>query len=188
MSDPRALWQGQTDAVIIMSPTEARLASLRLAKRAKWRAWRFYLGSLIWMPLMAVQSAHATEPLIVWGSLLLIVGGLVAIWEQAYHARADYTAHSQDFLEAYRRKLAKEARVARALLRWHMLPYIPGVGLIVAGAANAGEPTSWFVIYVGIFVLLYLGLRWRRARIARQLESELDALIGRGNVVARKGR
>jgi hypothetical protein len=136
---------------------------------------------------MAVQSAYATEPLIFWGSVLLIVGGLIAIWEQAYHARADYTVQSQDFLEAYHRKLAKEARVARSLLRWHMLPYIPGVALIVAGAANAGEPASWFVIYVGIFVLLYLGLRWRRARIARQLEKELDALVGRGIVAARHG-
>lgn len=179
MTDPRKLWQEQTETVPILSPEAIRQASARLARRAKWRAWRFYLAAVVWMPLIIVQAYTSPPPLIRWGSVLLILGGFFTIWKHARYLRDRRAVESKDFLETYRRQLAKERDFLRYHQNRHLLPFIPGSALILAGAAEIGMSIGEFAANVGGFILLFVWAWWQRGRAGRRIQFELDALGGK---------
>lgn len=183
MTDPRTLWQGQADTVQALSPADIRKASSKLAKRAKWRAWRVYLAAMVWMPFFVVQIYHNTEPLVRWGQVLVILGGFFAIWEQARYLRERAAAEAKDFLETYRLHLAKECDMLRWIQRRHLLPFVPGIVLITAGVAQLNAPANWFVVNLGGIILLFAWSRWFAGRALRRVQDELDA-IGAGTTIA----
>ena len=178
MLDPRGLWQQQNVSASGMTPEEVRRASAALERQAKWREWRVYLASLIWMPLMGILILHNTDSWVRWGQALILYGGLVAIWEQAWHSPAHSRVEGPDFIDAWRIQLERERERLRSMQRWQLVPYLPGVVLVIVGAARHGAQASWFVLNVGGLVLLYAWLRWLKGRAIRRLEDQLDALGG----------
>lgn len=176
MLDPRGLWQQQDISASKMTPQEVRRASAILERQAKWREWRVYLASLVWMPLMGIMILTNTDSWVRWGLALILYGGLVAIWEQAWHSPTHSRVEGLDFLDAWRSQLEREREKLRSMRRWQLVPYLPGVVLVAVGAARQGAQASWFVMNVGGLLLLYFWLRWLKARAIRWVDDQLDAL------------
>jgi len=178
MLDPRGLWQNQEVSAPVLTPEEVWLASTKLDQQAKWREWRVYLASLIWMPLMGIMILSNTDSWARLGFALILYGGLVAIWEQAWHSPTHSRVEGLDFLDAWRSQLEREREKLRSLRRWQLVPYLPGAILVIVGAARQGAQASWLVMNVGGLVLLWLWLRWLKARAIRRIDDQLDALDG----------
>ena len=176
MLDPRGLWQNQEVSAPVLTPEEVWQASARLDRQAKWREWRVYLASLVWMPLIGIMILANTDAWIRWGLALILYGGLVMIWEQAWHSPTRSRVEGPGFLDSWRSQLEQECEKLRSMRRWQLVPYLPGALLVVAGAARQGASGTWFATNVGGLVLLYFWLRWLKSRSIRKLEEWLDAL------------
>lgn len=178
MTDPRKLWQEQDGAVQVLSPDAVRRASAKLVRRAQWRVWQSYLAALVWMPLMFAQAYTSPPPLIRWGSILLVLGGFFSIWQQTRHLRERRAVETPDFLETYRRQLIKERDFLRYHQKRHLLPFVPGCMLILAGAVALDASPIELAVHVGVLTLLFLSSLWLQGRAVRKVQDELDAIGG----------
>jgi hypothetical protein len=131
---------------------------------------------VVWMPLILAQAYTSPPSLVRWGSVLLILGGIFAIFKQARYLRDRRALETPDFLETYRRQLIKERDFLRYHQKWHLLPFIPGSILILAGAAELKASVGELVANVGALIVLFLLSLWLRGRAARKVQDELDTI------------
>lgn len=131
---------------------------------------------VFWLP-------HVLEKI---GSVLVVI----AVFYTAFqlHRRASAvppeTAGTMPVIQFARGQLARHRDALRSIFRWYLLPFTPGLALIVVGSASrrAGETTEVVMpgkaewLFIGFAALVFAVIWWLNQRIANKLQASIDEL------------
>ena len=111
------------------------------------------------------------------GDSMLAAGMLYVVYRFARRARTDApsTLGRASCVEHYRAQLVREHELSRDGWKF-ILPFVPGVALIVFGRAMQGRPSVQVAILIMLALVLFAGGLWVIAKGARTLEREIAAL------------
>ena len=112
---------------------------------------------------------------------VLILAALVSIVVRfVRYARANTapaTLGQTSCLEHYRRQLVRQRDLTRDGWKF-VLPFGPGLGLMVGARALQGRPASQVMVMIVFAVTLFAGVLWVIARGSRAIEREIAAIGG----------
>jgi HAMP domain-containing protein len=112
------------------------------------------------------------------GDLLILAALVYLVVRFVRHARADTrpaTLGQTSCLEHYRRQLVRQRDLS--LDGWkYVLPFVPGLGLMVGARALQGRPASQVMVLIVFAIVLFAGVLWVMARGTRVIEREIAAI------------
>jgi hypothetical protein len=113
------------------------------------------------------------------GDLMMLAALLYLVLRFVRYARANAPATRGQLscLEHYRRQLVRQRELSRDGWKF-VLPFVPGLGLIVAGRALEGRPPWQVALMIAVALSILAGVVWVIARGERRLEQEVAALDG----------
>jgi hypothetical protein len=179
-TDLGQMWRQQPHAGHTMSLDEIRTKARDLDARVKqWNVVGGLMCALllvknvweIWVDTDLVERA---------GDSLMLVALVYVIHQFSRYARAETAPAARgqaSCVEYYRARLVRQRERQRQGWKF-VLPFLPGVGLIVVGRALQGRPAAQVALVIGLAVVLFAGVLWVIARGARTLEREIAALDG----------
>lgn len=175
--DITQVWRQQPQEKPAMSIEEIRAKATAFNRRAtRWRL----VGALT-MGLLLVKNVWEawvdTDVVERAGDLLFLAGLLWVVYRFARYARAKSPAAlgQTSCLEHYRARLVREHELSRD--GWtFILPFAPGLGLIIVARAIEGRPASQVAALIVLAVAMLAGVLWVIARSSRRLAREIAAL------------
>ena len=112
------------------------------------------------------------------GDALLLAGLLYVAYRFIRHARATTRPAAlgeTPCVDHYRAQLLRQREMSRH--GWtYILPFVPGIGLIIVGRAFEGRPPTQVGALIVFSFVLFAGVVWVIARGTRTLEREVAAL------------
>jgi len=161
-----------------MPTAEIRAKAEQLTRTtARWRVVTAVVFALVvldtlWDAWTADTALQRT------GQLLL----LAAMVHMAYRFRRHHRSASPAFagqtdgVEFYRAELTRQRDLSQD--GWaYLLPFVPGLGLIVFGRGLEGRSPGQITVLVGLAVALFLGTAAVNAATARRRQRELDLMV-----------
>jgi len=123
----------------------------------------------------------ATTPTIRIGAAMIVAATLFIVYYMHTRswvpASSDDAAASQDCTAFYRALLTRQRDVLRGVWWWYLLPFVPGLLLMVIGrVAQEPDRVGRAVLGIGLNVAVFLGIGLLNERAARKLQREIDAL------------
>jgi hypothetical protein len=122
------------------------------------------------------------------GSAMVVAGTFYVAWQLHRRASAEppEKAGTMPLYLFMRAQFVRHRDALRSLFWWYILPFLPGMVLVVIGSsranAGAGRPTGWPELLFGVcFGAFVAGLLWWNRRAANMLQKhidEIDALTG----------
>jgi hypothetical protein len=172
------LWRDQPNGTPTMALDEIRARAREFERSVQqWRR----VGGLLVAVLIAKTGWE------VWrdsdmveraGDLLILASLIYLVVRFVRHARANLapaTLGQTSCLEHYRRQLLRQRDLSRD--GWHyVLPFIPGLGLMVAARALQGRPATQVMMLTVFAFMLFAGVLWVIARGTRAIEREIAAI------------
>ncbi len=182
-NDPRTLWQAQSiDAPrISLQFVRSRIHDL---KRRAWRrnAFEYVVGALgIIVSAWFIWAMPLHVPILKVGMGLTGLAGVWVIFRWHRNAAAQDVAADLGVLDAlafYRRQLERQRDVRKSNWRWYLLPFAPGIVLLLAGILIEFDPAPWAHFWFGVgWTILVIGTGvFVNERAARRLQQDIDAL------------
>jgi hypothetical protein len=176
--DVGQLWRQQSQTGHSLSLDEIRMKARDLD--AKVRQWNLVGGLMC--ALLLVKNAWEiwvdTDLLERAGDSLMFVALVYVIYQFGRYARtetAPATLGRASCAEYYRARLVRERNLSREGWKF-VLPFVPGVALIVLGRFFQGRPPAQVAFLIAFAVVLFGGVLWVIARRTRRLEQEIAAL------------
>jgi hypothetical protein len=178
--DVGQVWRRQPRAAQTMSPEEIRMKAEALDMKVK--RWR-QVGGLMLALLLAKTAWEVwvdTDVVERSGDTLLLIALVYVIYRFGRRALANAapaTLGRVSCVEHYRAQLVRQYESSREGWKF-ILPFAPGIGLIVFGRALQGRPASQVAILILFACVMFAGVLWVIARGTRKLEREIAALDG----------
>ena len=114
------------------------------------------------------------------GAALIVLATLYVVYR--IHRDGSVTAMPEDLAlttcrDFHRGQLVRHRDLLRSIWMWYLLPFVPGLLVLLIGRA-AADPgrASRVVMSAMISVLVFLGIGWLNQRAARKLDREIEAL------------
>ena len=175
----RALWQGDEVALAPMPLDEIKRRATGFGDAIRRRNRREYGAAAVVVAIFALYAIFLPEPLLKLGSLLVIAGALVVVWQLSRRtSRTDPDAEAQDVRGYYRARLVREEHMLARIGRWYLAPFVPGLLVFLAGLAKATElrsPVS-FALLIAFQLSVFGGIWWLNRRAAAMLRAQIDRI------------
>jgi hypothetical protein len=182
-NDIRRLWRDQPSEEVQMSVREIRARAERLERTVRWRNLREYAAAAIVIPVFAVQAWFAETAAVALGCWLV---ALAALWV-VYHLHRRGTARrpageqgATSCLEFHRSEIVRQRDLLRSVWWWYLLPFVPGMLLIIVGRALEQPDRLAAALGAAMFLaVIFVAIGRLNQRVARKLQrrlEELDAL------------
>ena len=172
------MWREQPHGRQAMSIDEIRTKAREFERKVQqWRR----VGGLTVALLLAKNVWEVwrdTDVIERAGDLMMLAALLFVVFRFVRDARAHSmpaTLGQLSCLEHYRRQLVRQRELSRDGWKF-VLPFVPGLGLIVVGRALEGRPPTQVALMIAIAVSMLAGVVWVIARGERRLEREIAAL------------
>ena len=174
--DTQRLWQTQPGRTP-MPLADIRAKAQQLATTTtRWKVITTIVFALV--VLDTVWDAWTADTTVQRVGQLLL---LAALAHMAYRFRTHHRSASPAFAgraagaEFYRAELIRQRDLAQE--GWaYLLPFVPGLGLIVLDRGLEGRPAGQVTVLIALAVALFLGAAAVSGATARRLQRELDAL------------
>jgi|RhiMethySRZTD1v2_1073278.scaffolds.fasta_scaffold00371_17 hypothetical protein len=172
------MWRQQPQAEHRMSMEEIRTKAKDLD--AKVKQWNQVGGLMV--ALLLVKNAWEiwvdTDLLERGGDTLMFLALVYVIYQFVRYARAETSPAARgqaSCSEYYRARLVRQRDLSSEGWKY-ILPFVPGVALIVFGRAMQGRPAGQVALLIVLALLLFAAVLWVIARRTRTLEQEIAAL------------
>jgi hypothetical protein len=179
-NDAQALWQSQPRGEPVISLEEIRARARRMERRVARRNVREYValpivvaafGSVIWVgPTSSMRV----------GAGLIIAAAVFVVYR--IHRRGTATSLPADLasnsaLHFHRAQLEGQRDLLRSVWSWALLPFVPGILLMLIGASIARPEWMRLIVAYGIsFAGLMIGLHVLNRGAAARIQHLLDRL------------
>jgi hypothetical protein len=186
MTDPRpegtwqSLWQSQPPSERAMSIEEVREEARHLERRVARRNRREYIAAVVVVVGYGWILWRAPSAAIRVGAGLIIAATIFICYQLRVHGsaaslQADLGIKSS--LDFYRVQLERQRELLHGMWRWCLLPFVPGLLVLLIGQALAQPARVSFVVTYGVLVLILgVGLHAVNRRVAARLQRALDRL------------
>jgi len=176
----QALWQSQPPSGHAMSIEEVREKARRLERRVARRNRREYVaavvvvfcyGSILW--LVPFATARVGAGLIIAATIFICYR--LHVHGSAASLRTDWGMKSS--LDFYRAQLERQRDLLHGVWRWCLLPFVPGLVVLLIAYAHAQPARVSFGVAYGVLALsLGVGLHALNRHVAARIQRELDRL------------
>jgi len=184
MTDIRTVWKSQKveESVTLDNIREKAKRVQRVIRRRNMVEYiasvfvTIVFGSYVWL---------LPGPVVKAGSALIIVGTFYVVWQLHRRASAEAVPEQSTagVVAYYRQVLIRQRDALRAVWRWYLAPFVPGllvmmVGFYVDAPAADRMRMLWVVLIVVLpfIALVFAGVWWLNARVARMLTHRIEEL------------
>ena len=186
--DPKHAWQNSAPVAEAPSLAEVRAGANKFYRKVHRRNLIEYAACAF--VVVAFGSYVFTLPHILQkiGSAWIVLAAFYAAWQLHRRGSAISPAAAgqmpiYDFLRA---QLVRQRDALKSVFWWYMLPFIPGLAMILIGngmETPAGQGPPIWVRWLALAVMagVFAGIWWLNQRVARKLQrhiDEIDALTG----------
>lgn len=178
--DLRRLWQSQPDDLPGLSLDSVRSRSRTLERRVYRRTMGEYAAALVVVTLLLPRLWTAPNGVLTAGGAALLAGGVYVIYRMHVFGSArtmppDLAVRSG--VDFHRAELERQRDSLQHIWTWSLLPFWPGLGLILIGMTMA-RPDRWpFALATAVLaVLMAFQIAWMNTRSARTLQVMIDEL------------
>ncbi len=177
--DVARLWQTQTDGGP-MKLSDIRTHAAKFERQIHWRNLAEYGAAVIVVAGFSWILWNGPHVLVRIGAALILAGTVYVIYW--LHARGSVSAMPENLAlttcqEFDRAQLLSQRDLLRSIWIWYLLPFVPGVLVLLIGRAAAEPSRAPRVAMAAIVcVLVFLGIGWLNGRVARKLDREIEAL------------
>ena len=176
LNDVRRLWRDQPSEEVQMSAQEVRVLAERFERTISRRNRREYIASAFVVVWFGVWGWFAESPVAARGCWLVVFAALYLVYHLQRHggARRPPGEHgSTSCLEFQRSELVRQRDLLRSVWWWYLLPFVPGLSLILVGSP-LGRSGRWSAAV--LVVVTFAGVGLLNQHVARQLQRRVDDL------------
>jgi hypothetical protein len=178
-NDVQRLWRDQPGEGVRMSAQEVRGLAERFERTIIRRNRREYIASAFVVVWFGVWGWFAESAVVALGCWLVVLGTLWVVFHLHRRGTARRQPGEQDAvscLEFTRSELVRQRDLLRSVWWWYLLPFLPGMFLILVGRSLEGAGT-WVVLSAAVLVAVtFVGIGLLNQRVARKLQRRLDDL------------
>ena len=178
--DLRRLWKGQADDVRGLSLDVVRMRSRALERGVRRRNTGEYVAALVVLTITLPWIWRAPNAVLGAGCALL----LAAVGYVTYRLRARGAARSmpadlgvRSCVEFHRAELERQRDLLQNVWTWYLLPFWPGMALILVGA-TIERPEQWLFAAgtAALAVAMAFQIAWMNKLSAKTLQERIDRL------------
>ncbi|MBY4636798.1 hypothetical protein K5P26_06545 [Sphingopyxis sp. XHP0097] len=180
----RAIWQSNEAELDALSLDAVRERAARLGSAVERRNRREYGAAAIVVVMFALYAAVLPGLLLKLGSLLTIAAALFVAWQLSRRtSRSNPDAEMCDIRAFYRARLAREEYMLARVGRWYLAPFVPGLGIFMAGQAKqAGtDGVAAWLFFAALPALVFLAIWLVNLRVAAKLRQQIARLDSYSN-------
>jgi hypothetical protein len=144
-----------------------------------------YVASALVIACFTVFALFIPSPVARFGAALVVLGTVFVVWQlhrraSAIAAPADESATS--LVEHSRAQLVRQRDSSAEIGRWYLLPFAPGLALMVFAPAIENGPETLLQLSgpdlasIASIVLVFSGIWWLNQRASRNLQRAIDEL------------
>ena len=180
----RTSWRSLATAPDLPSLEQVRLSSDKFRRKIVIRNAVEYVACGLVVPIFAIYAVVLPNMMQRAGAVLAVIGTLFVGW-QLYRRASPLpvemagTMPVRDYLRA---QLVKQQRALASAFWWYILPFLPGLGLLLAGSYTLTRELGtvhcpWFwPIMLGTMALVIFGTWLANWLVARRLQRKIDEL------------
>jgi len=180
---PKTIWTAQPTEGFAMPLDQLHAQAAKLHRTVQRRNLGEYIAAAIVIAAFGLYVFILPGVLFKAGSLLVIAGTLVVVWQLRRRASAEplpLDASLAELVAFHRRELIHQRDALRSVATWYLAPFVPGMTLFIAGFAFAaplgrlGVPVA--LMMAAICAAVFAGV-WRlNVWGASRLQKRIDAL------------
>lgn len=173
------LWQGGDAALAPLPLDEIKRRAARFGDIVRRRNRREYIAAAIVLAGFSLYAIILPGALLKIGSLLVIAGVLVVVWQLARRtSRPDPDAEAADVRAFYRARLVREEHMLARVGLWYLGPLLPGLLTFMAGEAILLGRTDalGLTLFLVLPLLLFAGIWLLNHRAAAMLRARIDRI------------
>ena len=188
----KAAWQESAAEATPPGLDAIRAGADRFYRQVRRRNRIEYVACALVIPCFTAYTFLLSSPVARIGAFLVVLATLFVAWRLHRHASADAPPEAEaarPLIAHQRAQLARQRDALASVWRWYLLPFVPGLGLMVfAPAVERGSQVllemsvgNW--ISLAVLVAVFIGIGWLNLRAARLLQraiDDLDALADEG--------
>jgi hypothetical protein len=186
--DPKHAWQNSVPVAEAPKLAEVRAGADKFYRKVRRRNLIEYAACAF--VVVAFSSYVFTLPHILQkiGSAWIVLAAFYVAWQLHRRGSAISPAAAgqmpiYDFLRA---QLVRQRDALRSVFWWYILPFLPGLAMMLVGAglahpASVGPPIWVRWLSLAVMIGVFAGIWWLNQRVARKLQrhiDEIDALTG----------
>lgn len=179
-ADIRRLWDSQADDLPDLLLDTVQTRSRLLERRVHRRNIGEYAAALVVFAFVLRRIWTAPNGVLAAGGAVLLAG--IAYVTYRIHSFSSARTMPSDLatrscVEFHRAELERQQDLLQNIWTWYLLPFWPGMGLILIGATME-RPDRWpFALGAAVLaVLMAFQLAWMNKRSARTLQEMIDRL------------
>lgn len=173
------LWQHGDAALAPLPLDEVKRRAARLGRLVQRRNRLEYGAAAIVVAGFTLYAIVLPGLLLKLGSLLVIAGALVVVWQLASRtSRADLGAEAADVRGFYRARLVREEHMLARVGLWYLGPLLPGLLTFMTGQAvllGRTDPLG-LMLFLALPLLLFAGIWWLNRRAAAMLRAQIERI------------
>ena len=162
-----------------MSAQDVRGLAEKFERTISRRNRREYAAAAFVVVWFSIWAWFAESAVVALGSWLVALGALYVVYHLHRHGTARRAAGEQggtSCLAFHRSELARQRDLLRSVWWWYLLPFAPGILLMVVGG-SVERSERWVWLSAGIFAAVtFIGIGLLNQRVARKLQQRLDDL------------
>lgn len=188
----KAAWQESAAEATPPTLDAIRAGTDRFYRLVRRRNRIEYAACALVIPCFTAYTFLLPSPVARLGAFLVVLATLFIAWRLYRHASADAPPEveaARPLIEHQRTQFVRQRDALASVWRWYLLPFVPGMGLMVfAPAVEKGrrgllEMGVGGMISVAVIFAVFIGIWWLNLRGARKLQKaidDLDALADEG--------
>ena len=151
-------------------------------RRIARRNLREYVAAVVVFAGFGFVAWNDANVLVRIGSGLVVLGTCYVVWH--LYTRGSTRAMpaslvARDCLDFHRNELVRQRDLLRGVWTWYLLPFVPGVAVMLAGrAALQPDRRPAVLVTTALMAVVFTGVGLLNQRGARKLQARIDALDG----------
>jgi hypothetical protein len=185
-------WQASVAEAPLPPVGELRTGADRFYRQIRRRNRVEYGAAVLVVLCFSAYTILLPSPIARIGALLVVLGTLYVVWQLDRRASAIAPPPAEAALPLIvhqRAQLVRQRDALAAVWRWYLLPFVPGLAVMMLGPMIARDPAM--LLHMALneslsilsLILVFGGIWWLNRRAANMLGrkiAELDALRGDG--------
>jgi Flp pilus assembly protein TadB len=172
-----AVWQQREGESTRFSVDDLKRQAHSFSRSIRWRNVREYAAAAVVTLVFSWQAVRATTSFERWGSCLVVAAAVFVCGYLRTRGRTpepDSWVDTCTMLASHRRELERQRDLLRSAGRWYLLPFVPGLVMILIGR-TAEHPEAALAGAV-VTAAAFLVVSWLNRAAARGLQRDIEAL------------